>query len=82
MRLLQAKGYRIAASKIGLAHDLFRPTGSTNPLAVANKILTLPVAWKPASTTAPFVSANLYGEPTWYGYFDFSQTRVGNYLVR
>lgn len=82
MRALQAKGYRIGAQKTGLPHDLYRPTSALQPLAAANKLLSLPVAWKPASPGDSFKGANLYGKPTWYGYFDFTLTKVGDYLVR
>ena len=82
MRALQAKGYAIAARKTGLQHDIFRPVGATNPLDVAHKIASLPATWKPASPGDAFRGANLYGKPAWFGYYDFLQTRVGDYMVR
>jgi hypothetical protein len=82
MRDLQAKGFRIAALKTGLPHDLFRPTGLTDPLAPSNRLLTLPVSWKPPTTTPDFKGALTYGKAVVFGYLDFSLTQPGDYLVR
>ncbi|MDO8039502.1 hypothetical protein [Janthinobacterium sp. SUN137] len=72
-------GYAKAAAKIGIAHDLYRPTGSTSPLASGNRLASLPASFNAESFG--YGRPNKYGKPTWYAVVDGAQTRVGDYLV-
>jgi hypothetical protein len=72
-------GQGLSARHVGQSADAFRPNGPFNPLDHQNRFLRLP---------ATFVSAkgnerrtNGYGEALWYGIFDASYTRAGDYLV-
>ena len=72
------RGYAIAAPKIGLANDLYRPSSALNPLAAGNKITTLPASYN--AEDMKFSKPNKYGKPTWYVIVDGAQTRVFDYL--
>ena len=68
----------LAARQIGHSADLFRPTGSFNPIGTANRILRLTAWFMPAKGNDG--RTNVYGEPLWHGIFDASYTRPGDYL--
>ena len=72
------RGYAIAAPRIGIAHDLYRPATALNPLATGNKIATLPVSFN--NEDFKYGRPSKYGDPTWYAVVDGAQTRVFDYL--
>lgn len=69
-------GYAKAAVRIGINHDLYRPTSATNP--IGTKLATILASFN--AEDMKYVKPNKYGHPTWFGVFDGSQTRVGDYL--
>jgi hypothetical protein len=72
-------GMGLSARNIGQPADAFRPTGPFHPLAKENRFLRLPVTF--ASSSGKGNRTNDYGAPLWYGVFDASYTRSGDYLV-
>ena len=72
------RGYAIAAPRIGIAHDLYRPATALNPLATGNKIASLPVSFN--AQDMKYGKPNGYGKPLWYAVADGAQTKVGDYL--
>lgn len=81
---IQAKvyaGYAKAAARVGLPFDIYRPTAPITPapLDAGNKLATLP-AWFTAQEPKG-ARPNTYGKSVWWGQFDGSQTKVGDYLV-
>jgi hypothetical protein len=73
------RGYAKAASKIGLAHALYRPVGAAAALATGNLITTLPASFN--AEDMKYGKPNKYGKPLWYAIVDGAQTQVGDYLV-
>ena len=77
-RISRSRG--TAARRIGALTDAFRPSSTSNPVAMKNRYLRLSAAF-----TAPdgrFVHPNAYGAPLWHGVFDDAYTRPGDYLVQ
>lgn len=72
-------GYGKAAKRIGPSYDLYRPSSAANPLALVNKIATLPASFNAEDMT--YSRPNKYGKPTWFCLVDGNQTKVGDYLV-
>lgn len=72
-------GYGKAASRLGMLNDLFRPIGAVNPLASDTKIQSLLASFNAQDWT--YIKPNKYGNPLWYGLFDATPTRQGDYLV-
>lgn len=73
------KGYGKAAVRLGLANNVYRPAGTANPLAAGNLLVSLLASFN--SEDWSYLKPNKYGRPTWYGLFDGSLTRAGDYLV-
>jgi len=73
------RGYAKAASKIGLAHALYRPVGAGAALAPGNLITSLPASFN--AEDMKYGRPNKYGKPTWFAIVDGAQTQVGDYLV-
>jgi len=73
------RGYAIAAGKIGVGHIQYRPLSATNPIAVGNQLLTLPVSFN--AEDLGYKRPNKYGKATWFAIVDGSKTHVGDYLV-
>jgi hypothetical protein len=71
-------GLGLAARQIGQSTDLFRPNGPFDPLGTSNRILRLTASFMPAKGNDG--RTNVYGEALWYGIFDASYTRTGDYL--
>jgi hypothetical protein len=69
----------IASRHIGESADAFRPSGPFQPLDRQNRFLRLPATF--VSTSGTYSRTNIYGEALWYGVFDASYTRTGDYLV-
>lgn len=80
---IQAKvygGYAKAANVIGVAYDLYRPSGPSAPMAPGNKVSTLKAALDSTSSYA-FRQPNEYGDPTWYALINDATTQAGDYLT-
>lgn len=81
---IQAKidrGYGLAARRLGIDTDAYRPAGAGNPLVIGNKFGTL----KMAITNDPaygYTKPGGYGSALEYGLIDGSTLRVGDYLTR
>ena len=72
-------GLGMSARHIGRPTDAFRPSGPFHPLDMQNRYLRLPAAF--VSAHGGGNRTNAYGDVLWYGIFDASYTRVGDYLV-
>jgi hypothetical protein len=72
-------GMGLSARHIGQPADAFRPDGPFHPLATENRFLRLPATF--VSPSGKDNRTNEYGAPLWYGIFDASYTRTGDYLV-
>ena len=68
-----------AAIVIGDWCDLYRPSGTADPISAGNRILRMHASFAAASGYGQPVS---FGQPTWHGVFDAAYTRPGDYLVR
>ena len=73
-------GSGLSARHIGQTTDAFRPTGPAKPLDSQNRFLRLPAVF--VSPTGNDRKTNAFGEALWYGIFDASYTRPGDYLVQ
>jgi hypothetical protein len=69
----------IAARHLGESADAFRPSGPFQPLDKQNRFLRLPATF--VSTSGTYNRTNTHGQALWYGAFDASYTRTGDYLV-
>ncbi len=77
---LQSKiyaGYGKAALRLGYTTDLYRPSSPDFPLS--NKITSLPVSFN--SQDMRYSKPNKYGPSPWFGVFDGTIARVGDYLT-
>jgi hypothetical protein len=72
-------GLGFSARHIGQTTDAFRPSGPFHPLDVQNRFLRLPAAF--ISASGKIDHADEYGDVLWYGIFDGSYTRPGDYLI-
>jgi hypothetical protein len=72
-------GLGVSARHIGQPTDAFRPTRPFRPLDPQNRFLRLPATF--ISAGGKYSHANEYGDVFWYGIFDASYTRPGDYLV-
>ncbi|MBT2299270.1 hypothetical protein J7E70_02225 [Variovorax paradoxus] len=71
------KGYGKAAARLGILHSVARPLTAAAPLLNIQGTLLCSFNaedWK-------YLKPNKYGRPTWYGLFDGSLTRAGDYLI-
>jgi hypothetical protein len=81
--IIQAKvwrGYGIAAAKTGTPHDLYRPSGPAEPLALLNRVATLP-ATLDARPSYKFAIPALHGDWERYALVDGAVVQPGDYLV-
>ncbi len=72
-------GLGIAARHVGETTDAYRPSCASYPLSKKNRFLRLPAAFLPKSGDTK--QTNSYGIAEWYGIFDASYTKPGDYLV-
>lgn len=72
-------GYAKAASRVGYSNLHYRPSSALNPIAVGNKLANIYASFN--AQDMKYGKPNKYGNPLWYGLFDGSQTRVGDYLI-
>ena len=68
----------IAARRLGVPHDLYRPKTAYQPLAIANRILRLPASFTPKDMH--YRTPLNYGPGLYYGLFDSTVTAAGDYL--
>ncbi len=73
------RGYGIAAKNLGAACPWYRPSGSGNPIAPANSRGTLMAAFD-SKSDFKFSAPSKFGNPLWYGLFDATLAKVGDYL--
>lgn len=81
--LLQSKiyqGYSKAAKRLGYQCDVFRPAGTADPLASSNRIAGMLASFN--ANDMGYKRPNLYGDPTWFGLYDGTVTRTGDYVRR
>ena len=71
-------GYARGAAKIGLPYQLFRASSALNPMAGAPRA-TLQAAFSAADYR--FAKPLGYGQATWWGLLDGTQTQIGDVLV-
>lgn len=76
---LISRGMGTAARQVGMSCDAYRPSGTLDPLAPANRYLRLQAAFD--AEDPAFRRSNAYGRAVWYGVFDSAYTRPGDYLV-
>jgi len=75
-----AWGNNLAARRVGLETDAYRPRGPYDPIAGANRYLRLHAAF--TSSSSGFAQTTGYGNAVCYGHFDSAYTRPGDYLVQ
>lgn len=78
---LQARlyaGYAKAALRIGFNADQYRPSTALNPIAIGNKLRSIPASFNAEDMT--YNKPNKYGKATWFGLFDGRLTLPGDYL--
>lgn len=73
------KGYSLAATRIGPAYDLYRPTSASSPVDQNTWLGALNASFNAMDMT--YGKPNLYGKPLWYALLDGTLTQVGDYLV-
>ncbi|CAN7328822.1 hypothetical protein LJR084_001918 [Variovorax sp. LjRoot84] len=73
------RGYGKAAVRLGVLHDVFRPSGVLDPLASVSKLLAILASFN--AEDWKYIKPSKYGKPFWYGLFDATPTRPGDYLV-
>jgi hypothetical protein len=72
-------GLGMTARHIGQLTDAFRPSGPFQPLDTQNRFLRLSANF--ISSGGKYSRTNAYGDALWYGVFDASYTRPGDYLT-
>lgn len=80
LQQLVFKGYGKAALRLGALSTIYRPSSATNPLASGNIVGTVMAAFD-TTPTFTFTNPSLYAKPTWYGLFDATIARPGDYIV-
>lgn len=69
----------MAARKLGIATDVFRPGAAATPLAPRSRVIRLPVA---LHIGKGFDLPATHGAPLWQAMLDSAYTRPGDYLVQ
>ncbi len=72
-------GLGLSARHTGQSTEAFRPSGPFQPLAAENRFLRLPATF--TSSYGLYSRTNDFGNALWYGIFDASYTKPGDYLV-
>lgn len=80
LQQLVNKGYGKAALRLGAPCTIYRPSSATNPLASGNAVGTVMAAFD-TDPGFSFNAPSLYAKPTWYGLFDATIARAGDYIV-
>ncbi len=73
-------GMNVAARAIGATTDAYRPSGTADPLAPANRFLRLHVLFSGAQ--GRFLRPQPYGDALCHATFDAAYTLPGDYLVQ
>jgi hypothetical protein len=73
-----ARGMGQAAFRLGEGYDAFRPRDAINPLARANLLLRLKVAFH--GEDKDWRRSARYGQPLWFAIHDTAYTQPGDYL--
>lgn len=73
-----ARGMGQAAFRIGEGYDVFRPRDAVNPLARANLLLRLNIAFH--GEDKDWHRSARYGQPLWFAIHDTAYTLAGDYL--
>jgi hypothetical protein len=74
-----SRGMGVAARKLGTPFIVYRPTQAANPLSSRNRVIKLYASFNAEDDRFRKVSG--FGKPVWWGVFDASYTRPGDYLV-
>ena len=75
---LISKGLGVAARRLGLPFVIYRPRGTSNPLASRNQLITVVAAF--TAEDEKFRRVAGYGDPFWWGVFDFIYAKPGDYM--
>lgn len=73
-------GPQFAGQILGLPYDHYRPATANNPTTAGN-LLGSVGAWITPDNKGMASTAQGYGKPVWYGWFDPTVTQVGDYLI-
>ena len=74
-------GFAKAASRIGRPFDIYRPISTSDAIAPANKLSTLPAAFTiHTANNFDFTKPSDYDKPLFHALIDPTQIRVGDYL--
>jgi hypothetical protein len=76
---LISRGMGNAARKLGAPFIVYRPNGPANPVASRNRVIKLYASFNAQDESYRRVSG--YGVPEWWGVYDASYTRPGDYMV-
>jgi len=71
------RGYGKAAARLGQLYQVARPLAASAPLG--NIEFSLLCSFNNRDWT--YIKPDRYGDPTWYGLFDASNTQAGDYLL-
>jgi hypothetical protein len=73
-------GLNVAARTLGVATDVYRPSGVSEPLRPSNRILRMHAAF--SAQDGRFSQPDGFGAALWHGLFDAAYTQPGDYLVQ
>lgn len=73
------RGMGVAARKLGSPFIVYRPGSSVDPLCSGNRVIKLFASFNSQDDSYRHVSS--YGEAIWWGVYDASYTRPGDYLA-
>jgi hypothetical protein len=76
---LITKGMGVAGRMLGSPFVVYRPRGINAPLSSQNRVIELSAAFSAEGSGLP--RAPDYGQALWWGTYDASYTRAGDYLV-
>jgi len=76
---LIAKGMGVAGRMLGSPFVVYRPHGVSRPISPQNRVIELSAAFSAEGGGLP--RAPDYGQALWWGTYDASYTRAGDYLV-
>jgi hypothetical protein len=74
-----SRGMGAAARRIGSPYIVYRPVAAATPINSRNRIIRLFAAFNAGD--GRFVRGEPYGDAVWWGVFDASYTRPGDFLV-
>lgn len=74
------KGYKIAAQVTGMRYELYRPTSPVRPISAQTHLLHLNADFD-VTPTFLYEKTTTWGKEIYYGLFDMTNVRPGDYLV-